>query len=91
MSILSEIGGETLGTDVTVNPSKSMILPICFLKSSPCFLNPFPPEISVYSFKLFGVTIPSNLNLDIYVKGIIHRANAAITLLKLLNKSSPYK
>ena len=37
MSILNEIGSEALDLDMTVNPSKSMIMPICFLKSSPCF------------------------------------------------------
>ena len=88
MSILNEIGDEALDLDMTVNPSKSMIMPICFLKSSPYFLNPIPPEISVSSFKLLGVTISSNLKWDIHVNDIIHRANVSIALLKLLNKFS---
>ena len=65
-----------------------MIMPICFLKSSPCFLNPIPPEMYVSSVKLLGVTISSNLKWDIHVKDIIHKANASIALLKLLNKYS---
>ena len=88
MSILNEIGSEALDLDMTVNPSKSMIMPICFLKSSPCFLNPIPPEIYASSVKLLGVTISSNLKWDIHVKDIIHKANASIALLKLLNKYS---
>ena len=47
MSILDEIGDEALDLDMIVNHSKSVIMPICFLKSSPCFLNPIPSEISV--------------------------------------------
>ena len=86
--ILNEIGSEALDLDMTVNPSKSMIMPICFLKSSPCFLNSIPPEIYVSSVKLLGVTISSNLKWVIHVKDIIHKANASIALLKLLNKYS---
>ena len=52
MNILNEIGSEALDLDMTVNPSKSMIMLICFLKSSPCFLNPIPPEIYVSLVKL---------------------------------------
>ena len=37
MSILDEIGNEALDLDKTVNPSKSMIMPISFLKSSLLF------------------------------------------------------
>jgi hypothetical protein len=88
MSILNDIGDDALDLDMTVNPSKSMIMPISFLKSSPCFLNPVPPEVSVSSFKLLGVTISSNLKWDIHVKDIIHRANVSFALLKLLNKFS---
>ena len=91
MSILNEIGSEALDLDMTVNPSKSMIMPICFLKSSPCFLNPIPPEIYVSSVKLLGVTISSDLMWDIHVEDTIRKANVFITLLKLLNKySAPF-
>ena len=79
---------EASDLNMTVNPSKSMIMPICFLKSSPHFLSPIPPEISVSSFKLLGVTISSNLKWGIHVKDITHRANVSIALLKLLNKFS---
>ena len=65
MSILNETRGEALDLDVTVNPTKSMIMPICFLKSSPCFLNPIPPEMYVSSFKLLDVTVSSNFKWDI--------------------------
>ena len=88
MSILNDIGDDALDLDMTVNPSKSMTMPISFLKSSPCFLNPIPPEIPVSSFKLVGVTISSNLKWDIHDTDIHHRANASIALLKLLNKFS---
>ena len=60
MSILNEIGDEALDLVMTANPSKSMIMPISFLKSSPCFLNPISHEISVSSFKLLGVTMSSS-------------------------------
>ena len=88
MSILEEIGDEALDLDMTVNLSTSMIMPICFLKSSPIFLNPIPPEIYASSVKLLGVTISSNFKRDIHVKDIIHKANASIALLKLLSKYS---
>ena len=77
---------ETMVLDMRVNPSKSMIMPITFLKTSPLFLNQIPPDISVSSFKLLGVTISSNLKWDIHVKDIVHKANASMSLLKLLNK-----
>ena len=88
MSILNDTGSEALDLDVTVNPFKSMIMPICFLKSSPCFLNPIPPEIYASSVKLLGVIISLNFKWDIHVKDIIHKANASIALLKLLIKYS---
>ena len=88
MSILNEIESEALDLDMTVNPSKSMIMPICFLKSTPCFLNPIPPEIYASSVKLLGVTISSILKWDIHVKDIIHKVNASIALLKLLSNYS---
>jgi len=59
MGTLNETGDEALDLEITVNPSKFMIMPICFLKSSPCYLNTIPPEISESSFKLLGVTIYS--------------------------------
>ena len=88
MSIVNETVSEALDLDMTVYLSKSMIIPICFLKFSPCFLNPIPPEIYLFTVKLLGVTISSNLKWDIHVKDIIHKANASIALLKLLNKYS---
>jgi len=52
MSILNDIADDAAELDIRVNSSKSMIIPICFLKTSAHFFNPIPPDSSVPSFKL---------------------------------------
>ena len=86
MSILSDVADDTAILDMRVNPSKSMIMPISFLKTSPLFLNPIPPDISLSSFKLLGASVSSNLKWDIPVKDNVHKANASTFLLMFLNK-----
>ena len=86
LEILSHISDEAKNLNMKVNSTKSNIMTINFLKSIPAFLDPIPPDISVSSFKLLGVTISSNLKWDIHVKDIVRRANASMSLLKLLNK-----
>ena len=86
MSILNDIEDEAAFLDMRVNPSKSMIMQICFLKTSPLFLNPIPSDISVSYLKLFGVIISSNLKWDTCVKDIVDNVNESMSFLKLLNK-----
>ena len=63
-------------------------MPICFLKTSPLFLNSIS-KIFLSSFKLVRITTSSNLKWDIHIKDIVHRANVSMSLLKLLNKFNP--
>ena len=88
MGILHDIAGEASSLDMTVNPCKSTILSVSFLKSPPLFLHPIPPEISASSFKLLGVTISSDLKWDTHVNNILHQANLSLFLLNLLDKFS---
>ena len=57
---------------------------ICFIKTSALSAQ----VILRLSLNYLGVTILSNLKWDIYIKDIVHRANASISLLNLLNKSN---
>ena len=88
MGILQDIACEASSLDMTVNPSKSAIVSVSFLKSPPLFLAPIPPETSVTSLKLLGVTISSNLKWDAHINNILRQANSSLSLLKLLNKFS---
>ena len=58
MSILNDIADDTAVLDMRVNPSKTMIMPICFLKTSSVFLTPIPPGISVSSLSYLGLQSP---------------------------------
>ena len=91
-SILNDIADDAPVLDMRVNPSKSMIMPTCFLKTSTLFLKLILQDKSVSSYKLLGVTNSSNLKCGIQVKDIFHKANASVSFLKLFNKfkvSSP--
>ena len=86
--ILHDIASKASSLDMMVNPFKSTIVSVSFLKSPPLFLHPIPPEISASSFKLLGVTISSDLKWDTHVNNILRQANLSLSLLKLLNKFS---
>ena len=86
MYILESISAEALTDDMKVNPLKSTVLTINFLKTPPSFSCPIPPEMSVTTMKLLGVTISSDLKWDCHINDILKRANAAFSLLKLLKK-----
>ena len=61
MSMFNDIEDDADDIDVGVIPSKFMIMPICFHRTSFLFLKPIPPNIFVASFKLLVVTFSSNL------------------------------
>ena len=83
MSILNDFTDDAANIDMRINPSKSMIMPICFLKA-----HPYPLRYFFLSCELIGVTISSNLKWDIHVKDIVHRTNASMSILNFLNKFS---
>ena len=86
MDILESISDEAVASDMRVNPLKSTILTISFLKTLHSFSCPIPPEKSINTMKLLGVTISSDLKWDCHVNNFLKRTNTAFSLLKLLNK-----
>ena len=77
---------EAVASDVRVNPLKSTVLTINFLKTPPSFSCHIPPEVPVNTTKLLGVTISSDLKWDCHVNYFLKRKNTAFSLIKLLNK-----
>ena len=86
MDILESISDEAVASDMRVNPSKSTALTISFLKIPPSFSCPIPPEMSVNTMKLLGVSISSDLEWYCHVNDFLKRTKSAFSLLKLLNK-----
>jgi len=54
MSILNNVEDDAANLDMRVNPSKSMIMPVCFFKTSALFLNRILPDISVLPLIAWG-------------------------------------
>ena len=86
MDILESISDEAVASVMRVNTLKPTVLTINFLKTPPSFSCPIPPEISVNTMKLLGVTISGYLKWDCHVNDILKRTNTEFFLLKLLNK-----
>ena len=71
---------------MTVNPTKSQIMTINFLKSTPVFCDPIPSKMLVKHVKLLGVTIFNDLKQDMHSSNIVKQANVSLSMFKLLNK-----
>ena len=69
-----------------ITPSRSTVLTISCLKTPPSFSVPIPPEMSVNTMKLLGVTISSDIKWDCRVNDFLKRTNTEFSLLELLNK-----
>ena len=88
MEIMEDISSDAAQADMTVNAKKSNIMTISFLKSTPSFKQPIPPEMSVQQCKLLGITISSNLKWEVHVTNITKQANLALSTLKFFFKFS---
>ena len=71
-----------------VNAKLSNIKTISFLKSTPSFKQPIPPEMSIQQCKLLGITISSDLKWEVHVTNITKQANLALSTLKFFFKFS---
>ena len=86
VEILTQCSDESKNLNMTVNPTKSQIMTINFLKSTPAFCDPIPSEMLVKHVKLLGVTISNDLKWDTHVSNIVKQANVSLSIFKLLNK-----
>jgi hypothetical protein len=75
LGILTHISDEAKYLNMKVNFTKSNIMMINFLKSTPAFLDPVPPEMMVKHVKLLGVTISNILLWDMHVLNIVKQGN----------------
>ena len=86
VEILTQCSDESKNLNITVNPTKSQIMTINFLKSTPAFCDPIPSEMLVKHVKLLGVTISNDLKWETHVSNIVKQANVSLSIFKLLNK-----
>ena len=86
VEILTQCLDESKNLNMTVNPTKSQIMTINFLKSTPAFCDLIPSEMLVKHVKLLGVTVSNDLKWDTHVPNIVKQANVSLSIFKLLNK-----
>ena len=86
MDILELISDKAVASDLRVNPLKSTVTTISFLRTPPSFSCPIPAEMSINTMKLLGVTISCDLKWYCHVNDLLKRTNTGFSLLKLLNK-----
>ena len=77
MDIQEQISNEAVAGDMRVDPLKSNIFKINFLKPPISFFCPIPTEMSVNSMTLLVVTISSDLKWDCHVNELLKRTNTA--------------
>ena len=71
VEILTQCSDESKNLNMTVNPTKSQIMTINFLKSTPVFCDPIPREMLVKHVKLLDATISNDLKWDTHVSKIV--------------------
>jgi len=82
IEILTQCSDESKNLKMTVNPTKSPIMTINFLKSTPVFCDPIPHEMLVKHVKLLGVTISNDLKWGTQVSNIVKQANLSLSILR---------
>ena len=82
------IPSDAAQADMTVNAKKSNTMTISFLKSTPSFKHPIPPDISVQQCKLLGIAISRDLKWEVHVTTITKQANLVLSTLKFFFKVS---
>ena len=86
VEILTQCSDKSKNLNMTVNPTKSQIMTINFMKSTPAFCDPIPCEMLVKHVKILGVTISNDLKWETHVSNIVKQANVSLSIFKLLNK-----